>query len=162
MQIENNVPETSTDIFSEQDLVQYTEASQRQRFLNYLIDNLLMQYGLSFVTGTVVGYLLGIVAPEFIQEVALDPEGPKIVLLGVIIAYFNYIVYYTFCEKVFRGHTLGKLVTGSSAIRNDGQELTFKDAAMRSLIRIVPFEPFSAFSYAWHDKWTKTMVIKTR
>lgn len=162
MQTENSTSETNQDIFSQEDLFQYQEATKGQRFLNYLIDNLLMQYGLSYVTGTIVGYLLALAAPGFAQNISLDPEGAGIILLGVIIAYFNYIIYYTFCEKIFRGYTLGKLITGTRAIRNDGQELTFKDALLRSLSRIVPFEALSGFGYPWHDQWTKTMVIKTR
>lgn len=162
MQTENSTSETNQDIFSQEDLFQYQEATKGQRFLNYLIDNLLMQYGLSYVTGTIVGYLLALAAPGFAQNISLDPEGAGMILLGVIIAYFNYIIYYTFCEKIFRGYTLGKLITGTRAIRNDGQELTFKDALLRSLSRIVPFEALSGFGYPWHDQWTKTMVIKTR
>jgi uncharacterized RDD family membrane protein YckC len=36
----------------------------------------------------------------------------------------NYLVYYTLCEKLFRGQTLGKLITGTRAIRTDGEKLT--------------------------------------
>jgi hypothetical protein len=59
---------------------------------------------------------------------------------------------------------LGKLITGTRAIREDGVELNFKDAFLRSLSRLVPFEPFSIWSGngIWHDSWTKTMVIKSR
>jgi uncharacterized RDD family membrane protein YckC len=92
-----------------------------------------------------------------------DPESLEVVVFGVILAYFNYIIYYTFCEKLFRGYTLGKLVTGTRAIRTDGQELTFRDTILRTLSRIVPFEVFSGFGgHPWHDEWTKTMVIKSR
>lgn len=162
MEAQNELQEPQQDLFSEADIFQYQEASTGQRFLNFLIDNLLMRFGLSYLTGTVVGMFLGLVAPEFIQKIAYDAESFDLILLGVIIAYFNYIVYYTFCEKVFRGYTLGKLITGTRAIREDGQELTFKDALLRSLSRIVPFEALSGFGYPWHDQWTKTMVIKTR
>ncbi|MBS1653790.1 MAG: RDD family protein [Bacteroidetes bacterium] len=89
-------------------------------------------------------------------------ESGSMILLGYIIMIFNYIVYYTFCEKVFKGHTLGKLITGTRAIREDGEELTFKDAILRTLSRLVPFEPFTGFGTPWHDSWTKTRVVKTR
>ena len=66
-------------------------------------------------------------------------------------------------EKLFKGYTVGKLITGTRAIREDGKELTFKNAILRSLSRMVPFEPFSAFGGSpWHDRWTKTRVIKSR
>ena len=72
----------------------------------------------------------------------------------------NYLVYYTLCEKLFRGQTLGKLITGTKSLRTDGEELTFKDALLRSLCRLVPFEVFSGFGVPWHDSWTNTMVVK--
>ena len=83
--------------------------------------------------------------------------------MAYIVGIFNYIIYYTICEKAFRGYTLGKLLSGTRAIRNDGAELTFKDAILRSLSRIVPFEVLSALAgRPWHDSWTDTTVVKTR
>ncbi len=165
----NNEPTGMTeqqDLLSEESikLDQFVYATQGQRFLNWLIDNFLMQYGLSYLTGMAVGVLIAIIAPDFFENIA-DPEemsGP-IFFIGILIAYVNYIVYYTICEKLFRGYTLGKLITGTRAIRQDGKELTFKNALLRSLSRLVPFEVFSGFStLTWHDSWTDTMVIKSR
>jgi uncharacterized RDD family membrane protein YckC len=86
-----------------------------------------------------------------------------LLLILYLVGILNYLLYYTFCEKVFKGYTLGKLITGTRAIRDDGNELTFKDAILRSLSRLVPFEALSAFGYSpWHDSWTKTTVIKSR
>ena len=162
MQPEHEVQEAEQHLFSNEDLHQYTEATTGQRFLNWLIDNLLMRFGLSIATGSIVGFILAYAAPDYIERLSFDPNSFDLILLGVIIGYFNYIVYYTFCEKLFRGYTLGKLITGTRAIRQDGNELTFKDALLRSLSRIVPFEVFSGFGYPWHDQWTKTIVIKSR
>lgn len=143
---------------------QFVHATQGQRFLNWLIDNLLMQYGLSYLTGMAIGFLIGIIAPEFFEDIINAGElGGPILLLTFLVAYLNYIVYYTICEKLFKGYTLGKLITGTRAIRQDGNELTFKDALLRSLSRLVPFEAFSGFNtLTWHDSWTDTMVIKSR
>lgn len=153
-----------TELFSDiNQIIQQEDASTGQRFLNYLIDNLLMQYGLSYLTGTIVGYLLATLFPDFMRSlIESGSESGSMILLGYIIMIFNYIVYYTFCEKVFKGHTLGKLITGTRAIREDGEELTFKDAILRTLSRLVPFEPFTGFGTPWHDSWTKTRVVKTR
>lgn len=141
----------------------YQYASTGQRFLNYLIDNLLMNYGLSFLTGNVVGLLVGLLFPDYAVRLSESSDTFDVLLLGYMIAIVNYLVYYTICEKAFKGHTLGKLITGTRVIRDDGDELTFKDALLRSLSRLVPFEAFSAFGgHPWHDTWTKTSVIKTR
>ncbi len=146
-----------------QSVIQYERASTGQRFLNWLIDNLLMRFGLSYVTGIFTGYLLSILFPDYMRKLLYQESTGDLLLIGYIIAIFNYIIYYTICEKAFRGYTLGKLITGTKAIREDGNELTFKDAILRILSRLVPFEAFSGFGFQpWHDSWTQTVVIKSR
>jgi uncharacterized RDD family membrane protein YckC len=146
-----------------EDIIEYNQATQGQRFLNWLIDNLFMRFALSYVTGYVVGYLLAYIAPDLLLSIAYGNRGFEYYLLALILGYFNYLLYYTFSEAAFKGYTLGKLLTGTKAIRNDGSNITFKDALLRSLCRIVPFEVFSGLGdEPWHDTWTKTTVIKTR
>ncbi|TMI96647.1 MAG: RDD family protein [Bacteroidetes bacterium] len=143
--------------------ITYTYASTGQRFLNFLIDNVLMNYGLSYLTGTAAGFLIAALFPDFARKISSDSSSFDLLLLGYIIALINYLVYYTICERAFKGYTLGKLITGTRVIRDDGGELTLKDALLRTLSRLVPFEAFSAFGgHPWHDLWTKTSVIKTR
>ena len=163
MQTEYGTQDSEQHLFSESDVFQYQDASSGQRFLNFLIDNLFMTYGLGYLTGSLVGYLLASFFPELAVSLFSNPESIDVLIFGVILAYFNYIVYYTFCEKLFRGYTLGKLITGTRAIRTNGEELSFKDTLLRSLSRMVPFEAFSGLGgQPWHDQWTKTMVIKSR
>lgn len=143
--------------------IQYTQASQGQRFVNWLIDNLLMRFGLTYLSGYIVGYGMAKLFPEYTYRVVYSEDKSDLILIGIIIVILNYLVYYTFCEKVFKGYTLGKLISGTRAIRDDGKELTFKDAFLRTLSRIVPFEAFSGFGdRPWHDSWTKTSVVKVR
>jgi uncharacterized RDD family membrane protein YckC len=154
--------ETHQDLFTQEDLYSYEDASTGQRFLNLVIDVLFMQYGLGFLTGYLAGLLFSAVFPEdrgsFFQEGSF-----ALFAFLYFVSILNYLIYYTFCEKVFKGITLGKLITGTRAVRNDGSDLSFKDALMRTLSRIVPFEAFSGFGgHPWHDQWTKTMVVKTR
>ena len=164
MASENQVQETEQHLFTQEDIFHYREASAGQRFLNMLIDNILMNYGLSFLTGGLVGYLLGTFFPDFANSLFSDLDSAGAIIFGVIVAYFNHLIYYTFCEKLFRGYTLGKLITGTRAIRTDGRELTFRNAFLRSASRLVPFEALSIWfgDGLWHDRWTKTMVIKSR
>jgi uncharacterized RDD family membrane protein YckC len=154
-----------TSVFDQQELLQlqFTEASTGQRFLNYLIDAIVMQYGLSFATGFLVGYIVNAISPELAYDLFVLRANSTDVLLGFyLLSIVNYLIYYTFCEKVFNGYTLGKLITGTRAIREDGGELTFKNAFLRSASRLVPFEAFSGFGRPWHDSWTSTMVVKSR
>ena len=150
----------SNELISEIHLI---PASTGQRFLNFLIDNLLLRFGLSMLTGMAVGMILALLFPDYMLELSQSENRFGLWALSYLIVIVNYLIYYTICEKAFKGYTLGKLITGTRAIREDGNELTLKDALLRSLSRLVPFEVFSAFGgYPWHDSWTKTRVVKSR
>jgi uncharacterized RDD family membrane protein YckC len=164
MNTETNVAEYNPDIFKEEDIYQFEDASTGQRFLNLLIDGVLIRWGLSYLTGTLLAQFLLAVSPQIAYKFfGEDSYGIDVVLGLYLLSILNYTLYYTICEKAFKGYTLGKLITGSRAIREDGKELTFKNALLRSLSRMVPFEPFSALGGTpWHDSWTNTRVVKSR
>lgn len=145
------------------DMIRYEQASQGQRSLNYIIDALFIQFGVNYLVGWPLGFLLGTYYPELTQELLSDTLTVNYFLVSYAIGVINILLYYTICEKAFKGYTLGKLATGTRAVREDGGELTFKDALLRSLSRCVPFEVLSGFGERpWHDIWPKTWVIKTR
>lgn len=125
-------------------------ASQGQRFANYIIDRI-ASLALSILTGALIVRLLGESADWILEE--------RISLYALI--YTGTVAYYTLAEAFLKGRTLGKLITNTHAVTNDGEQLSFRDALLRSLSRIVPFEVFSGFSAApWHDQWTSTTVVK--
>ncbi len=154
-------PPELPDLFSEQEFVEYTEATTVQRFVNYLVDILAMRFGISWATSYLLFFVLAKMAPELAQK--LFTETP-LLLTAYLIALINHIFYYTLCERAFRGQTLGKLLSRTRVIREDGDELTLTDALLRSLCRLVPFEALSiGFGNGpWHDTWTKTKVIQVR
>jgi uncharacterized RDD family membrane protein YckC len=128
------------------------------RFLNFFIDTLvyyaivIIGLGLIFMGGS-----------EDLDDNVLAREDAGSVLIQYLISFGSYIGMFTILEGATKGRTLGKLVTGTRALRKDGSFITWKDAFMRSLCRMVPFEVFSAFDgNPWHDKWTDTIVIKEK
>ncbi len=164
---ENDLQPGETGLADElNSVIQYEPASQGQRFLNWLIDILFMRFALSQATGYLFAYLMLAIAPDFLAELAYEIDGERtwrFWVASLVLGYINYLIYYTICEKAFKGYTLGKLITGTRAIRDDGQELTFKDAILRTLSRMVPFEVLSGFgNRPWHDSWTNTSVVKVR
>lgn len=160
---EYTAPSEDTGLAEElESFVQYEAASRGQRFVNWLIDNLLMRFGLSQVTSLLVVYILQALLPEYILRISYDENPWDLILIAYVIGIVNYVLYYTICEKAFKGYTLGKLISGTRAVRTDGKELTFKDALLRSISRLVPFEVFSGFGDPWHDTWTQTWVVKAR
>lgn len=136
---------------------QLVQASTGKRFANYLID-LLVFYILIFI-GAMVMALLN---PESVDDAGMLDMNP---FLDRLLWLVLYGVYMSLVEGIFKGRSLGKLVTGTKAVNEDGSTLSFSKALARGFSRIVPFEQFSAFgnpSYPWHDKWTNTYVIDIR
>ena len=58
-----------------------------------------------------------------------------------------FISYYILCEYYFQ-RTIGKYLTGSLVINEYGESPDFKNICLRTLARIIPFDPFSIF---WRD-----------
>ncbi len=141
---------------------EYENASQTQRLFNFIIDNIIIRLTLSYVMGYLVGKTLVAIAPEFTLKLVNDYGKAGVYGLAYLVVILNYLVYYTLSEKLFKGQTIGKLITGSRAVKQDGEELTIKDAFLRSACRLIPLEVVSAFGRPWHDTITDTMVIKTR
>jgi uncharacterized RDD family membrane protein YckC len=64
-------------------------------------------------------------------------------------------------EGFSKGRSLGKMVTSTTAVKRDLTPINWKDASVRSLIRLIPIEPLSGLEGSpWHDSLSKTIVIK--
>ena len=136
-------------------------ATKEQRCINFIIDNLVMRFSLAYATGIVFAIVVRAISPAFAEILFDDNSMLAFIVATYMISRVNYAIYYSLSEKYFNGYTLGKLVTGTRAIRDDGDELTWKNAIHRSFSRFLPFEFLSGFSSKpWHDSWTKTTVIK--
>ena len=140
--------ETSNqDLFGEPEY-HLAQASMAKRFVNYFIDVVAF--------ASVVGFAWGVVSPETINAVEEDSLVFNIAFL------LGYGIYMFAIEAVSGGKSLGKLITGTRAVNEDGTNVTVKAALLRGLCRAVPFNAFSALgnpSYPWHDRWTNTYVI---
>ena len=160
MNNENPTTNAQTDLLADI-VIPFEYASRNQRFLNYLIDNVLMRYGFSRATRPFIALILQYADPELMFR--LQRSGYSgIFLIFYLVWAINYTLYYTFCEKLFNGYTLGKLITGTKAVRVDNQPLTWRNAFLRSVTRLVPLEFLSGFGIPLHDSWTHTTVIKSR
>jgi uncharacterized RDD family membrane protein YckC len=119
------------------------DAPLGRRFLNLIID-VLVRFVLSFavaLSGAYVG------PPSFGQSL----------LIGIATVFF----YYFLLEALF-GWTVGKLITGTRVVRNDGGKPSALHVLGRTAARFVPFDPFSILGdnpTAWHDRWSGTRVV---
>jgi uncharacterized RDD family membrane protein YckC len=136
-------------------------ASQGQRFLTSIIDNVVL-YGINFGVGLVLGIvLLAAAGGEITKETELT-----INLIAMVVGIFVAILYY-FAMEVATGTTVGKLVMGTKVVSADGGKPTTGQILGRSFCRLIPFEAFSflgnkGFPIGWHDSIPGTRVIKTR
>jgi len=126
-------------------------ATSGQRFANYLLDVIII-YVSAFVAGVVL-YIVGL--GDVIDRI--DDT-----LLGIILV----LLYYVPQESLF-GWTLGKLITGTRIVKEDGSPISLGQGLGRSLCRFIPFEAFSFLGgngkpVGWHDSITKTRVISIR
>lgn len=149
--------EVGISIFDELSQTRYFEyATTGQRFANYLIDLLVYMVFSAFV-----GLLLGIILPLSGASQTDMQDFLKNTWLHYLIGLIDWIIIYTLIEGATKGKSLGKLITRTKAVKEDLSPITWKDALLRSLCRLIPFEAFSAFGgNPWHDSLTKTHVIK--
>jgi uncharacterized RDD family membrane protein YckC len=159
-----NYNEVQQDLFVPEDLLMLERAGNGRRFVNLLIDSIIARYVINLATGYVLGLLFYKLAPDNNFSLYGEQDSLAFIVFIYLSAFVNALIYYTFCEKVFNGQTLGKLITGTKAVREDGSPLTWKNALLRSLVRYVPFDAFSIWSDGgiWHDRWTKTIVVRKR
>lgn len=132
----------------------YTDATKSVRFANVIIDGVVV---------SIVYSILGrILVPNYGSS---DPEVmmaalPMTALVNVVV----YFAYYIGME-VSGGKTVGKYVTGTQVMTEDGELPSAGTVVIRTLCRIIPFEAFSFFGSTprgWHDKLSKTRVVKAR
>jgi len=133
----------------------YIRASAGKRFLNYFID-ILVFYALFFALGIVIALLF----PASLDS--LGDNDPGFGLIDRIITLVIYAVYMGLVEAIFKGKSIGKLITQTRALNLDGTRISVKTAFARGFSRAVPFCVFSALGTPcdpWQDRWTNTMVV---
>lgn len=129
-----------------------TPASAGKRFLNYLIDVIAFYIVIIVI---VMGMMFS-GNEEMVAEEA-SSEGLMVNLISILL----FLAYYTVMEATCGGKTLGKFLTRTRAVRDDGSPLGWDKAALRSLCRLIPFEPFSMLGggRGWHDSMPGTVVV---
>lgn len=124
-------------------------ASILRRLSNFLIDGV----------ASYIPFVLGVV---YISYAPLSNE------LAFIIYYaglFLSLGYHLLCESIWQ-RTLGKVITGTKVVDRNGNKPSFLKILGRSLVRFIPFEPFSflfsGYPVGWHDSLSKTLVVPAR
>ena len=137
-------------------------ATKGNRFTNYLIDIIfIVVVFLAFIF--VSSYLYYSYAEDtsvvdtYLNEVeTVNPFLDRLITsVGLALIYFT-------LEFLTKGRSIGKFITKTRVVLEDGSNPTALDYLKRSFSRIIPFEAFSflgAEGRGWHDTISKTYVV---
>ncbi|TVQ19935.1 MAG: CPBP family intramembrane metalloprotease, partial [Bacteroidetes bacterium] len=137
-------------------LVEKAMADRGLRFANLLLDGLAFLL-FTLTSGMVLGIFLAFFWFEGIQK--MEQWGPG---LNFLVSVLSGIIFYTLFETI-TGRTPGKYITGTRVVNLDGTKPGFVTILVRSMVRFIPLEPFSflgAQPTGWHDRVSRTVVIK--
>ena len=128
-----------------------------KRFIHVVVDYIFV----SFLLLPLLGALIGIVS----ALTGVDRSSMNKILISyrLLLVAGTMILYYVLFEY-FLNKTIGKFLTRSIVVTETDAKPSFKSCLLRTLIRFVPFEPFSILSSdskMWHDKLTKTVVTSS-
>lgn len=123
------------------------------RLANYIID-VLAVYSIFIVLAFIIGIVIAAMGGNP-SELANAPDWKYNV--SFVILYFLYCVAW----ESYGGRTLGKLITGTMVVTEQGDIPETQNIAVRTLCRLIPFDNFSfLFGTGWHDSISGTRVVR--
>jgi uncharacterized RDD family membrane protein YckC len=130
--------------------------AQGPRFAHLIIDGIVFQ-----IIYYIIEYILTLFYSLANNTISISLT---LGLFGLILTLLSYPAVYAFFEYKWQ-KTPAKFLTKTLVIDEYGNKPDLRTIILRSLIRIVPFEPFSCLSNAekvsrgWHDRWSNTWVV---
>lgn len=136
--------------------IKFRKSSRNKRFLNNLID-FIVYFLLFLALSAMFGAGLG-----FSGNLEVLEDENTVTIFSYLLSYFTIFLYYSVFEYYSKGKTLGKYITKSRALREDGSVMNFSECALRSVCRFIPFDrlSFLGSNRGWHDRFSKTMVVE--
>ncbi|PHR72496.1 MAG: hypothetical protein COA67_04425 [Lutibacter sp.] len=137
-------------------------ASKSNRFVNYIIDRIVFTFILIVII-VIAGLIAELLGSEAAVQFFVDLEYVNPILdrlISAIVILFFYMILEGLTQR-----TIGKLVTRTKVVLENGEKPSPETIVIRSLCRIIPFEPFSFFGNSqrgWHDTLSKTYVVDIR
>ncbi len=144
------------DLLDKHDLVRdiIQPTTWQKRLLTHVLD--LFFFYMSFIIlGVVIGIVLASLGKDPESAFEINPLLDKLITMLLLVAY-----NITF-ESIF-GKTLGKMITNTKVVNEDGTKPSFNQIVGRSFARLIPFDGFSFLAErprGWHDTMSGTMVV---
>lgn len=134
-------------------------ATSGQRLANLFIDRLLF-YGVFFAFGFIAVLIGELTNNDAILNYIVGLENVNritdMIITGLIFSIF-YLIFESTTQK-----TLGKYITQTKVVLENGEKPDVNTIAIRSICRIIPFDPLSYLGKpprGWHDTISKTYVV---
>jgi len=143
MENENKESALTSSLEDMRKKIYFKDASKKKRLFNSILDSIFY----AFLTVPLL----------FILE-TLSENNEE--LTNVITTIFP-IFYYIIMEAIL-GQTLGKMITNTVVVTEDGEKPTLGTILLRTIVRFIPFDAFSYLGQrdtGWHDRWSKTRVV---
>ncbi|MNK31120.1 RDD family protein [compost metagenome] len=142
-------------------IVDRYKAEKLFRFLNFIID-----YIISIII-VVILYSVAILIYSLATGTDYVINADKLANINTYLDRIITAILYAFVmyltEFLTKGRSLGKLITGTMVVKEDGSLPTSEDFLKRNFSRIVPFDVLSFLgSRGWHDSWSDTKVVKRK
>lgn len=129
-----------------------------KRLLNWFIDNAvlaLINYGVLLATIMILP----------VEAWSYDPENYNFEIIFYSCMFLTTTLYYFTLEKL-TGRTIGKLLTNTRVLSNNGKKPTAGQVLTRTLCRFIPFEAFTFIARkpqnGLHDGLANTIVIDNK
>jgi len=134
-------------------------ASKTRRLANYILDIIIFRL-LLIPTWYLIGYFtarFGVLDADTVLSLT-DP------IVDWSLSIVSFFFYYFAFEAIWQ-RTPAKFITGTKVLHLYGTKPTARTIALRTLARLVPFEPFSFLgkeARGWHDTWSQTFVARSK
>lgn len=124
-------------------------------------------FGKRLAGNFVDGMFLNLVAGGGFFVAGLLAESIPILAIIIFFLIGAFILSYYFLFEGISGRTVGKYLTGTKVVSEDGGKASFGQVVGRTFCRLIPFEIFSFLLFDdksrpvfWHDSFPKTRVVE--
>ena len=131
-------------------------ASKSHRLLNFIID-LFIIYVIEISIGTTIILIGDLTKIDTASNWVSSLSVVESFFFGLVILFFYYLI-----TEMYFSRTFGKYFTKTIVVKHEGSRPNMKSIIVRTLSRLIPFEPFSFLTAerGWHDTLSVTYVVK--
>lgn len=129
------------------------------RLLNFLID-----LGSFYLFSIFILFVLVLIFLWLGIDLSFVDELEKIhPLLDRLLTYLCYFMFMFALEYLTKGRSIGKYVTGTMVVMENGTKPSVSNFLIRNLSRVIPFEALSFLGKkGFHDSCSKTVVVNKK